>query len=182
MSDWQSNTVLMVSLSPTTEEDNWTVRQQLSMHWENVLLLQLGRFPLLSMVGLGEALIYSKHLLLELASVSWEGCPFGGWLCVLSCSIPVWLADRRQHNGEAGVDLAIKLLMDEFQTTMALAGCVMSLPFWLEGLFELTEFQMQDSKRYLENSSLYSDAWRDLSQTLDQITNINFRLIIMSFN
>ncbi|KAE9377842.1 FMN-dependent dehydrogenase family protein [Stipitochalara longipes BDJ] len=41
--------------------------------------------------------------------------------------VPIWglaaSTDRRQHNGEAGVDLAIKLLMDEFQTTMALAGC-----------------------------------------------------------
>ncbi|PMD56828.1 FMN-dependent dehydrogenase [Hyaloscypha bicolor E] len=34
--------------------------------------------------------------------------------------VPIW---GLAHNGEAGVDLAIKLLMDEFQTTMALAGC-----------------------------------------------------------
>ncbi|KAH8793540.1 FMN-dependent dehydrogenase [Hyaloscypha sp. PMI_1271] len=34
--------------------------------------------------------------------------------------MPIW---GLAHNGEAGVDLAIKLLMDEFQTTMALAGC-----------------------------------------------------------
>jgi hypothetical protein len=38
-------------------------------------------------------------------------------------------ANRRQHNGEAGVDLAIKLLMDEFKITMALSGSVISLEF-----------------------------------------------------
>ena len=40
-------------------------------------------------------------------------------MVMYNCSLGT---DMRQHNGEAGVDLAIKLLMDEFQTTMALAG------------------------------------------------------------
>ncbi|KAF8862386.1 FMN-dependent dehydrogenase [Acephala macrosclerotiorum] len=34
--------------------------------------------------------------------------------------VPIW---GLAYNGEAGVDLAIKLLMNEFKTTMALAGC-----------------------------------------------------------
>jgi isopentenyl diphosphate isomerase/L-lactate dehydrogenase-like FMN-dependent dehydrogenase len=47
-----------------------------------------------------------------------------------------------QHNGEAGVDLAIKLLMDEFKTTVALSGSMISLACRTEGYFRLTKLQM----------------------------------------
>jgi isopentenyl diphosphate isomerase/L-lactate dehydrogenase-like FMN-dependent dehydrogenase len=62
---------------------------------------------------------------------------------VLDCnaSLP-FCANRMQHNGEAGVDLAIKLLMDEFKTTVALSGSMISLACRTEGYFRLTKLQM----------------------------------------
>lgn len=48
------------------------------------------------------------------------GLAVGGYFCHIHIS--VMLTCELQYNGQEGVELALKLLLDEFRTTMALAG------------------------------------------------------------
>lgn len=59
-----------------------------------------------------------------------------------------------QYNGQEGVELAIKLLMNEFKITMALAGYLFK---WIPiSSLLLTRTQMQERERDLEGSLITS--------------------------